>query len=76
MQKKFLTVWFEKEKLDYDEIMKLEVTENHKFYLNDGREIEARNLKIGDRLITTKYPSGKTETFFVAQIDNNNKNNE
>lgn len=53
---KLIHIWFEKEELDYDELNDLWVTEYHKFYLSDGTEVAAKDLKDGDILETFVDP--------------------
>ena len=44
----------------------LKVTEYHKFYLKDGREVRASELSEGDRLLSFPSPNGRT--FFCEVI--------
>lgn len=71
---KLIHIWFEKEELDYDEINDLWVTDYHKFYLFDGKEIQAKDLKEGDILETFIDPvrvykeDAGERTFVVSKI--------
>lgn len=49
---KLIHIWLEKKELDFDMLTDIWVTEYHKFYLSNGGEIQAKDLKVGDILET------------------------
>lgn len=65
---KLIEITFEREELDFDSVESLWTTEYHKFYLNDGTEIRAKDLKIDDVLETFSMPNGCSYTYRVVSI--------
>jgi ribonucleotide reductase alpha subunit len=53
--------------------IELETTEYHKFYLRNGNQTEARNLKPGDFLIKFEDPKGKLVSPEIIDIYDDNK---
>lgn len=47
---KLIELTFESDKLDFDDVQSAWVTEYHKFYLHDGTEVRAKDLKVNDIL--------------------------
>lgn len=51
----------------------LEVTEYHKFYLRDGKEVRTSDLKSGDLLLRYKNPNGRLFSPEILEIIDENK---
>ena len=56
IHQRLIHLLFEREELDYDQVEDLWVTPYHRFYLNNGTLVEAKDLRDGDRLVTYKFP--------------------
>jgi ribonucleotide reductase alpha subunit len=68
---KFLHSWISADKKDLKHCVNdLSVTEYHKFYLENGDMVQAKDLKIKDRLIRFSYPDGATGHICVTDILN------